>query len=188
MAVDEIPSLSEEEIKSGPFGEKTEYWTPIGAPKSPLTKKEGDGWVGCGLWGRSKKYLDGADPIVDFVLSELERIRKDGKPLPIVLCARPGCGKIVVSERVGRRKYCDGCKDAANNAKKSNEVKNLERWLYRLLEKNPGVLKKVFTDPEKRQRLQKIKDQIKDQKNPKFPDQIVRKFRQQIAQIEKTIS
>jgi len=115
----------------------------------------------------AKDYDDLADPICDFLLTEYQKYhareysRRDKKlpPLsPLFVC--PRCGKLVMAERIGRRKYCPDCSDKArakSYLKKASPDENKDyQWLYRLQKEDPGRRRARLRLPKAKQRLAEI--------------------------------
>lgn len=121
-----------------------------------------------GIFTPSKDYVDIADPICDFVLSEYQKYRsreysrrdkKLGPPFPIFIC--PNCKKLVLPKRTGRKKYCSNCSNHARAAKYRQKASPDEsrdyQWLYRLQQLEP-ILRKVRLRTSKvRERLEEVK-------------------------------
>jgi hypothetical protein len=104
------------------FADSGRVWYPNGEPKrSPL-----------GTSGRSKEYQDIADPICDFILDELERIKEDGEQIPLVCCKNPRCTNLIMPKRIGMKAHCsDDCKSARHRNELSQIERNDYQWLYR---------------------------------------------------------
>jgi hypothetical protein len=128
--------------------------------------KEGDSPFG--IYIPSKEYQDLADPICDFILSEYQKYRsreynrRDKKPAPwapIFVC--PNCNKLVIAERVGRKKYCSDCSDRARaeeyRQRASPDEDRDYQWLYRLRSLESDVRKIRLRNPNVRKRLSEIK-------------------------------
>jgi hypothetical protein len=135
--------------------EANKYWEEM--ERSPL-----------GIWTPTKDYWDLADPICDFLLTEYqtwrnrEYARKDKKPappVPIVAC--PNCKKLMMPERIGRRKYCSDCSDKARAKsyleKASPDEGRDYQWLYRLSKEKPDVRRTRLRQPKAKERLTEVK-------------------------------
>jgi hypothetical protein len=125
----------------------------------------------------TKDYQDLADPICDFLMAEYQRYldqylnkeyssksiasrnKRPGRVVPILIC--PGCNKLVMPERIGRRQYCSACSDRARAEKyreKASPDENRDyQWLYRLRSLTPDVRRIRLRIPKSRERLQEIK-------------------------------
>jgi hypothetical protein len=118
----------------------------------------------------SRRYKDVADPICDFLSSEYEkylnRERKDKKaPLvPIFVC--PGCKRLVMPKRIGRRQYCLECSDRRRAEKYRQKASPNEgrdyAWLYRLKHQDPGTRKARLRQQKVHKRLNEIKSRQKN--------------------------
>lgn len=116
---DEAPFDPDDEEHSE---ESNRVWKLSGEPKKrPL-----------GIHIRSKNYKDIADPICDFILDELDRMRGENQEVPIFLCQNPLCKRLIMPARVGRGRFCpDRCKSAYHRGEMSQLVPNDYQWLYR---------------------------------------------------------
>lgn len=116
---DEAPFDPDDE---GHSEESGRVWKSSGEPKKrPL-----------GIHTRSKNYQDIADPICDFILDELDRMREENKEAPIFLCQNPQCKRLIMPARVGRGRFCpDRCKSAYHRGETSQQTLNDYQWLYR---------------------------------------------------------
>ena len=121
-----------------------------------------------GILAPSKEYEDFADPICDFILSDYQRylnreyVRRDKKPAPLVpIFVCPACNKLVMPERVGRKRHCSECSDKARAEKyrqKASPSENKDyQWLYRLRQKDSGLRKSLLRKPNNQKRLREIK-------------------------------
>jgi hypothetical protein len=90
------------------FGARGESWN-IDLSENPLDKP------GRGDFDEEKerpvlyfvkevKHASIAGPICKFIFDYVDDQRK--KDLPIRICKRPGCGKFILPERVGRKEFC----------------------------------------------------------------------------------
>lgn len=79
------------------------------------------------------------DPICEFFNNQLEEYYagNTAQLVPVVICSRAGCDKFVMPQRIGRRMYCDGCKDKHHNSE-YKELRRDQKWLYRLLAEGKG--------------------------------------------------
>jgi hypothetical protein len=107
------------------------------------------------------RYEDMVDPICKFIADQLEAYY-DGQTkqlVPIVICGREGCGKFLMPKRVGRKMYCDDCKDKHHNDERQTETAD-RKWLYRLRDdglKNSALLRMKLKTPEIRERFDGLK-------------------------------
>jgi hypothetical protein len=140
--------------------EANRYWEEM--ERSPL-----------GIWTPTKDYRDLADPICDFLLTEYQKwrnreyARRDKKPAPPVpICACPNCKKLVMPERVGRRKYCSDCSDKArakSYVEKAPSDENRDyQWLYRLKKTRPELRRARLRQQKVQERLADIKARQQD--------------------------
>ena len=61
-------------------------------------------------------------PICKFILEYVDDPRE--KDLPIQICKRPGCGKFILPDRVGRKEFCSSlCGSRLAQEKKPQELK-----------------------------------------------------------------
>jgi hypothetical protein len=124
-----------------------------------------------GLKMPTRDYRDLADPICEFLMSEYQaylnrflsraysRHRKLEPVVPIFVC--PGCNKLVMPERIGRKKYCSDCTDAARAEKYRHHAPAAEgrdyQWLYRLRHRELGLRKTFLRNEKNQMRLKQIK-------------------------------
>jgi len=126
-----------------------------------------------GIYVPTKEYLDLADPICDFLMSEYQRyldrqpIRRDKKPppvLPIIVCHR--CNKLVMPQRTGRKKYCSDCTDAARAEKYRQHAPAAEgrdyQWLYRLKHRERVSGTMFLRNKKNQMRLKQVKARQKE--------------------------
>jgi hypothetical protein len=93
------------------------------------------------------------------------------KVLPIRVCKRPGCNKLIVPERIGRKEYCSP-KCCSSDHKPAPDENKDYMWLYRLNKiKSDGTLRKRLREnPGTIRRLRQIQARWKNE--PKFTDRI----------------
>ena len=93
------------------------------------------------------------------------------KVLPIRICKRPGCNKLIVPERMGRKEYCSPkcCSLAHRPAAEENKD---YMWLYRLSKiKSRGTLRRrLREDSNTMKRLRQLETRWKNE--PKFAEKI----------------
>jgi hypothetical protein len=150
------------------FDDHIKFWHLSGEPKESA--------LGSNI--RSKNYKDIADPICDFLLDELERMRVDEQWIPILLCKNPGCTNLIMPERVGKKVHCsDDCKSARHRKEAPQDERNDYQWLYRRyalihpdkpriewkkgplrqdLEKNRKTFERIKAERENVPRIQKL--------------------------------
>jgi hypothetical protein len=121
-----------------------------------------------GIQVPAREYLDLADPICDFLMSEYQKYvnrqpaRRDKEPPPVVpIFVCPRCNKLVMPERTGRKTYCSVCTDSARAEKYRQNAPAAEgrdyQWLYRLSHREPA-LRRIFLRNQKNQvRLKQVK-------------------------------
>jgi len=92
-------------------------------------------------------------------------------PLPIRICKWPGCDKLIVPERMGRKEYCSP-KCCSLDHKPAAEENKDYMWLYRLNKiRSSGTLRKrLKADPQAMKRLRQIETRWEDK--PKFAEKI----------------
>jgi hypothetical protein len=110
------------------------------------------------------KFASVMSPICKFLM---EYADDPPKPLPIRICKRSGCNKLMLPERIGRKEYCSPRCCALDHRPTPKENKDY-MWLYRLSKiKSGGTLRKrLKTDPKAIKRLDQIEGRWKDE--PKF--------------------
>jgi hypothetical protein len=121
----------------------------------------------------TRRYVDLADPICDFLMSEYQRyldrlpIRRDKKPPPVVpifVCTR--CNKLVMPKRIGRKKYCSDCTDAARAEKYRQHAPAAEgrdyQWLYRLKHRERVSGTMFLRNKKNQMRLKQVKARQKE--------------------------
>jgi hypothetical protein len=131
--------LRDDALRFLEFGARSESWH-IDLKENPLTQR---GW---GDFDEKKerpilyfikdvKYSSLMGPICKFILEYVDDPRE--KDLPIQICKRPGCGKFILPERVGRKEFCSSlCGSRLAQEKKPQELKADYAWVHRL-EKEP---------------------------------------------------
>jgi len=95
------------------------------------------------------------------------------RPLPIRVCKRSDCDKLLLPERIGRKEYCSPRCCALDHRPTPKENKDY-MWLYRLnkIKSNGTLRKRLKADPASIKRLDQIKQGWKDE--PKFAEKIER--------------
>ena len=140
-------------------------------PGSPGVLKKGNSLLGIST--PAKQYDDLADPICDFFLTEYQKYREreygrmDKKPAPLVpIFACPNCKKLVMPERIGRRKYCSDCSNKARAKsyleKASPDEGRDYQWLYRLKKARPELRRARLRQQKVQERLAEIKARQQD--------------------------
>jgi hypothetical protein len=116
------------------------------------------------------KFASVMSPICKFLM---EYADDPPKPLPIRICKRSGCKKLMLPERIGRKEYCSPRCCALDHRPTPKENKDY-MWLYRLNKiKSDGTLRKILkADPEAVKRLDQVESRWKSE--PKFTDKIER--------------
>jgi hypothetical protein len=108
----------------------------------------------------TRSYRDIADPIMGFLLEEHEKFLKGEykEAIPIVVCANPACNKMVMPERVGKRKFCsDACKALERRRIIPQKQRTDYQWAHRLWKMPPAPRLKALRNRENRERLKRIK-------------------------------
>jgi hypothetical protein len=136
-------------------------------------KPAGTDLLPLGIKVPTREYLDLADPICDFLMSEYQKYlnrqptRRDKEPPPVVpIFVCPRCNKLVMPERTGRKTFCSVCTDSARAEKYRQHAPAAEgrdyQWLYRLKQKGPA-LRKIFLRNEKNlMRLNQVRSRQKE--------------------------
>jgi hypothetical protein len=114
------------------------------------------------------KFASIMSPICKFLF---EFVDDPPKPLPIRICKRSGCDKLILPERKGRKEYCSPRCCALDHRPVAKENKDY-MWLYRLNKiKSDGTLRRrLREDSGAVRRLRQIETHWKDQ--PKFTEKI----------------
>ena len=114
------------------------------------------------------KYASIMTPVCKFIFDFVD---DPPKPLPIRICKRSGCNKLILPERKGRKEYCSPTCCALDHKPTPRENKDY-MWLYRLNKtKSDGALRKRLKgDSEAIKRLRQIETRWKHQ--PKFTDKV----------------
>ncbi len=114
------------------------------------------------------KFTSIMSPVCKFIFGFVD---DPPKPLPIRICRRPGCDKLMLPERIGRKEYCSSKCCALDHRPTPKENKDY-MWLYRLNKiKSDGTLRKRLREnPDALKRLLQIETRWKDQ--PKFTEKI----------------
>ncbi len=114
------------------------------------------------------KFTSIINPVCKFIFQFVD---DPPKPLPIRICKRPGCDKLILPERMGRKEYCSPKCCSLDHRPTPKENKDY-MWLYRLNRiKSDGTLrKKLKMDPDAIKRLRQIETRRKHQ--PKFTEKI----------------
>jgi hypothetical protein len=131
----------------------------------------GSDWLPLGIRVPTREYLDLADPVCDFVMSEYQKyVNRDfssrDKNLPVVpIFVCPRCNKLVMPERTGRKRYCSDCTDSARAEKYRDKAPADEgrdyQWLWRLWKKEPALRKMFLRNEKNRGRVKQIKSRQK---------------------------
>lgn len=114
------------------------------------------------------KFVSVMSPICKFIF---EYIDDPPKLLPIRICKRPGCNKLLVPERIGRKEYCSPICCALDHRPTPKENKDY-MWLYRLnkITSDGTLRRRLKADPDAIKRLDQIERRWK--KEPKFGEKI----------------
>jgi len=114
------------------------------------------------------KFASVMSPVCKFIL---EYADDPPKPLPIRICKRSGCSKVVLPQRMGRKAYCSPRCCALDHKPTAKENKDY-MWLYRLNKiKSDGTLRKRLRDDSNaRSRLGQIESRWKS--DPKFTGKV----------------
>lgn len=109
-------------------------------------------------------------PICKFIL---EYVDDPPKPLPIRICKRSGCNKLLLPQRMGRKEYCSPRCCALDHRPPAKENKDY-MWLYRLNKiKSDGTLRKRLKDDSSaKRRLDLVESRWKN--DPKFAGKVER--------------
>lgn len=107
-------------------------------------------------------------PVCKFIF---EFVDDPPKPLPIRICKRAGCDRLMLPERMGRKEYCSP-KCCALDHRPTAQENNDYMWVYRLNKtKSDGALRrKLKQNPDAVKRLRHIETRWKAQ--PKFTEKI----------------
>ncbi len=114
------------------------------------------------------KFASVMSPICKFIF---EYADDPPKPLPIRICKRSGCNKLLLPERIGRKEYCSPRCCGLDHRPTAKENKDY-MWLYRLNKiKSDGTLRKrLKVDPDAVERLHQVESRWKNE--PKFTEKI----------------
>jgi hypothetical protein len=113
-----------------------------------------------GFYARTRCYRDIADPIVEFILEEHERFLDEicKEPIPLIICSNPACNKLVMPERIGKKKFCsDDCKTANHKGNMPKSERRDYMWLYRLSKREGAPKRKALKSHEGQERFSAIK-------------------------------
>ena len=114
------------------------------------------------------KFASIMSPVCKFIFDFVD---DPPKPLPIRICRRPGCDKLILPERMGRKEFCSPKCCALDHRPTPKENRDY-MWLYRLNKiKSDGTLRKRLKEiPDAIKRLRRIEARWKHQ--PKFTEKI----------------
>jgi hypothetical protein len=141
------------------FGARGESWK-IDLNENPITQP---GW---GDFDETKdrpilyfvkevKYASIVSPVCKFILDYVDDPREKG--LPIRICKRPGCEKLILPERVGRKEFCSSlCGSRVAQQKKSPVLKADYAWLHRLEKEPKATLQLKLKKDQVKTRLREI--------------------------------
>ena len=113
-----------------------------------------------GWFAGTRSYRDIADPILEFLLAEHNKFldKEYKEPIPVIVCSNPGCDKLVMPERIGKRKFCsEDCKAANHKRNIPQKERTDYQWLYRLRKKPVGLIRKALRSEENQERFRSIK-------------------------------
>jgi hypothetical protein len=116
------------------------------------------------IFDRIERYQDWLDRIPRYPDEKLKDDDENEreKAVPIRMCERPGCGKFLVPQRVGRKRFCSKtCLVLANPGRTVGENRDY-MWLYRLEQEPLAVLRAKLKLPTRRHRLAKIESDWPD--------------------------
>jgi hypothetical protein len=121
----------------------------------------------CLYFVKEVKFASIVSPVCKFIFNFVD----DPKPLPVRICRRFGCDKLIVPERMGRKEYCSPKCCALDHRPTPRENKDY-MWLYRLNKiKSDGILrKKLKENLDTIKRLRQTEIHWKHQ--PKFMEKI----------------
>jgi hypothetical protein len=112
------------------------------------------------LYQRWVEYDSIMSPVCEFILDQIERFHSGdqyAEAIPLRLCQRPECGKFIVPERTGRKRFCsDLCCALFYENKKPREERTDYAWLHRLEADSLPVLRKKLKKLSVKQRLREI--------------------------------
>jgi hypothetical protein len=77
------------------------------------------------------------------------------KAIPIRICDRPGCGRFLIPQRIGRKKFCSKKCLVAQPGRTGKENKDY-MWLYRRETERRAVVRSKLKSPKNEQRLTRI--------------------------------
>ena len=117
-------------------------------------------------FAKAVKFASIMGPVCKFIF---EYVDDPPKPLPIRICKRLGCDKLILPERMGRKEYCSP-KCCALDHRPAPKQNRDYMWLYRLNKiKSDGTLrKKLKEDPDAMKRLCQVETHWKGE--PKFTE------------------
>src|SRR2546422_678002 len=114
------------------------------------------------LYWTRVEYASIMAPVCKFILDEIGRfhsgdLEQYAEAMPLRLCQRSECGKFIVPERTGRKRFCsDLCCALFYENKKPREERTDYAWLHRLESDSLPVLRKKLKEPSVKQRLREI--------------------------------
>jgi hypothetical protein len=130
-----------------PEDEESRYFTPWGELKDDFPH-------------RTFSYKDVAEVICDFIQKEHEL----GRGVPVRICKRPGCGKLV--NQFKKREYCRTASCDKERQKRDDDYKKRKNrdnvFLYRLRKLSLAMRRKKAKEEEKEKRLREIESYWRD--------------------------
>lgn len=106
------------------------------------------------------EYTSIMSPICEFIFDRIEDVHGSielDEAVPIRICKRPGCGKFILPEKTGRKKYCSNlCCSLDHENKKPREERTDYAWLHRLEKESLGVLRTKTKEPAAKKRLHDV--------------------------------
>ena len=110
------------------------------------------------IFDRIERYHDWLDRIP---VKKVKRHRDNEdeiareKAIPIRICERPGCGRFLIPQRIGRKKFCSKKCLVAQPGRTGKENKDY-MWLYRRETERRAVVRSKLKSPKNEQRLTRI--------------------------------
>jgi hypothetical protein len=112
------------------------------------------------IFDRIERYHDWLDRSPQYYPKKFKETEDDEESerenaVPIRMCERPGCGKFLVPQRVGRKRFCSKTCLASQPGRTVDENRDY-MWLYRLEQEPLAVLRAKLKLPARKLRLAKI--------------------------------
>lgn len=114
------------------------------------------------------KFASIMSPVCKFIFGFVD---DPPKPLPVRICRRLGCDKLILPERMGRKEYCSPKCCALDHRPTPKENRDY-MWLYRLdrIRSDGTLRKRLSKDSDAMKRLREIDSHWRDK--PKFTEKI----------------